>query len=50
MRCCWRYLMEQNGITNIRPIEAMTFVRPLYVVFMDKDLRDEFDRGLAAIR
>jgi len=45
-----QYLMEQNGITNIRPIEAMTFVRPLYVVFMDKDLRDEFDRGLAAIR
>lgn len=45
-----QYLMEQNGITNIRAIDTMTFLRPLYVVFMDKDLRDAFDRGLSAIR
>lgn len=37
------FLMKQNGITNIYPIDNLTFLRPLHVVFFDKALCDEFD-------
>jgi len=39
------YLMEQNGITNLYAIPAMTFLRPLNVIFNDGKLRDAFDEA-----
>lgn len=44
------YLMEREGITNIYPIEAMTYTRPLYVAFRDPILRDEFNTALSSIK
>lgn len=43
------YLMEQNGLTNIVAIPAMTFLRPLHVIFMNENLRDEFDEAMARL-
>ena len=41
------YLMQEAGIDNIYAIDALTFVRPLHVIFHDAALRDEFDQVLA---
>jgi len=42
------YLMAEYGIEGIYAIEAMTFLRPLHVIFDKPKLRDEFDRYMAA--
>lgn len=44
------YLMKQEGITNIYPIESMTYTRPLHVVFRDPALRDTFNIALSRIQ
>ncbi len=44
------YLSKQENITNLRSLEAMAFLRPLYVIFMDTALRDDFNKGLESIR
>lgn len=41
------YLMEQHGITGLFVIEAMTYQRPLHVIFNDSTLRDAFNSALA---
>ncbi len=41
-----QYLMDKNGITNIYPIEAMTFTRPLHVIFTDAALCAAFNAAL----
>lgn len=43
------YLMVQNGIKNIYVIEAMTFIRPLHVIFNSPILRDEFNQAMAKV-
>ena len=43
------YLMKSAGITNIHSIKPLEFIRPLYVVFNDPSLRDEFNKGLAKV-
>jgi ABC-type amino acid transport substrate-binding protein len=43
------YLMKSAGLNNIYPIKALEFIRPLYVVFHDPTLRDEFNKGLARL-
>ena len=42
------YLMEQNGINNIYSLDNLNFIRPLYVIFHDTCLRDEFNSALDA--
>ncbi len=41
------YLMEEHGIGGIYAIKAMTYLRPLHVIFQSAQLRDEFDRAMA---
>lgn len=41
-----KYLMDENGISNIVSIDSMTFLRPLHVIFTDETLRDEFDAAM----
>jgi ABC-type amino acid transport substrate-binding protein len=43
------YLMESAGLNNIHSIKALEFIRPLYVVFSNPALRDEFNIGLAKL-
>jgi ABC-type amino acid transport substrate-binding protein len=40
------FLMEENGIHNLYPVENMTFTRPLHVIFLDEALCGEFDAAL----
>lgn len=40
------YIMANNNIDNIYAIESMTFIRPLYVIFNNADLRDSFNIAL----
>lgn len=40
------YILEQEGFSNIHSIKSLEFIRPLYVVFSDEKLRDEFNKGL----
>jgi ABC-type amino acid transport substrate-binding protein len=42
------YLMEQKGIQGIRALEELSFDRPLYVAFIDPEIRDAFDAYLPA--
>lgn len=40
------YLMKKEGFNNIVSIKNLEFVRPLYVIFSSKKLRDSFNRSL----
>jgi polar amino acid transport system substrate-binding protein len=40
------YLMQKMGIANIWTLENLMFVRPLFVMFNDKSLRDAFNRAM----
>jgi len=40
------YLMKKEGFNNIISIKNLEFVRPLYVIFSSKKLRDSFNRSL----
>ncbi len=42
------YLMEQHGMTGLFVIDAMTYQRPLHVIFNDPVLRDAFNTALVA--
>lgn len=42
------YIMANHRINNIYAIEPMTFIRPLYVIFNNKNMRDQFDIALQA--
>jgi ABC-type amino acid transport substrate-binding protein len=42
------YIMANNHLDNIYAIESMTFIRPLYVIFNNADLRDTFNIALRA--
>ncbi|MHC1719571.1 MAG: substrate-binding periplasmic protein [Clostridiaceae bacterium] len=39
------YIAEREGLKNIYSIKNLEFNRPLYVVFNDEKLRDEFNAG-----
>jgi polar amino acid transport system substrate-binding protein len=41
-----QFLLEQLSINNIRAIEALTFIRPLFIAFHDNEIRDAFDKFL----
>lgn len=43
------YLLSRNGIDNIYSIESMTFLRPLYVVFNDPEVRDTFNQAMRSV-
>lgn len=36
------YIMEKEGFNYIYSIKSLEFVRPLYVIFNDKRIRDIF--------
>lgn len=36
------YLQERCGIEALYPIESLTFIRPLYVMFREEELKDAF--------
>lgn len=40
------YLCKKHMISNVLVIDDMTFYRSLYVMFNDKEVRDEFDKVL----
>jgi polar amino acid transport system substrate-binding protein len=40
------FLVEQLSAKNIRAIEALTFVRPLFMAFHEKDIKEAFDKHL----
>ena len=42
-----KYLLGADE--NLVPIEALTYRRPLYVMFHDRDLRDRFNASLKKI-
>ncbi|MGS0764594.1 substrate-binding periplasmic protein [Syntrophomonas curvata] len=42
------YIMANNRLDNIYAIESMTYIRPLYVIFNNADLRDTFNIALRA--
>lgn len=42
----FRYLNKHNEFSNIKVIDNLNFNRPLYVMFNDKSIRDEFNRYL----
>ncbi len=41
------YLMAEHGIDGIYAIQAMTYLRPLHVIFQSAQLREEFDCSMA---
>ncbi len=43
------YLMKSSDLNNIHSIKALEFIRPLYVVFNNPELRDDFNNGLAKL-
>jgi ABC-type amino acid transport substrate-binding protein len=43
------YIMQQEGISNIHSIKALEFIRPLYVVFSNEKLRNDFNEGMKVI-
>lgn len=42
----FEYYKEKYGFNNLKVIENASFTRPLYVIFNDPSLRDEFNRHL----
>lgn len=41
-----QYLMQREQINNLHVLDALTFQRPLYVVFASASIRDAFNYGL----
>jgi polar amino acid transport system substrate-binding protein len=41
-----RFLMEKLSIGSIRAIDALTFLRPLFIAFHDLDIKTQFDKYL----
>lgn len=44
------YLMGKEGFTNIFSIKSLEFIRPLYVVFSNKEIRDKFNESLKTVQ
>jgi ABC-type amino acid transport substrate-binding protein len=41
-----QFLMEKLFLENIRAIDALTFIRPLFMAFHEKEIKEEFDTYL----
>jgi polar amino acid transport system substrate-binding protein len=41
-----QFLIEKLSVKNIRAINALTFIRPLFIAFHDKEIKDAFDKQL----
>lgn len=44
------YILKKEGLNNIFSLKNLEFNRPLYVIFHDEKLRDEFNEGMKKIK